>query len=160
MSVVLYRVDERLIHGQVVIGWGSQLRPQRYAVVDDVLVSSDWEQELYRLGLPEGTEAEFVDVEGAKLRLPEWQQDGVRTVVLTRDVETMLRLAEADLLEGAAVNLGGIHHAPGRTAVRPYVYLDDADRTRLQRLQELGVKVAARDLPGSVRVGLDTLLKD
>ena len=35
MPVVLCRVDERLIHGQVVIGWGHELRPDRYVVVDD-----------------------------------------------------------------------------------------------------------------------------
>ena len=53
MTVVLYRIDERLIHGQVVIGWGTQLHPDSYLVVDDALAASDWEQELYVLGLPE-----------------------------------------------------------------------------------------------------------
>jgi len=160
MSVVLYRVDERLIHGQVVIGWGSQLLPRRYIVVDDALAESEWERELYRLGLPENAEAEFVDVARAVERLPTWQEDEVRSVLLTRDVETMTKLAEAELLEGRTVNLGGIHHAPGRTRVCPYVSLDDADRSRLQRLHELGVTVTARDLPGAVRVTLDTLLKE
>ncbi|HIC54769.1 MAG TPA: PTS N-acetylgalactosamine transporter subunit IIB, partial [Gemmatimonadetes bacterium] len=50
VSIVLFRIDERLIHGQVVIGWGHQLRPDRYAVVDDDLADSAWEQDLYRLG--------------------------------------------------------------------------------------------------------------
>ena len=40
MAIVLYRVDERLIHGQVVIGWGSQLQPSRYLVVDDALADA------------------------------------------------------------------------------------------------------------------------
>ena len=157
--IVLYRVDERLIHGQVVIGWGSQLRPDRYLVVDDDLAGSDWEMELYRLGLPEGGAAEFLTVAEASERLPDLQQDEQRSVLLTRDVATMLRLGEAGLLGGATVNLGGIHHAPGRVQVRPYVYLDEEDRWRLERLQELGVAVTARDLPGSARVTLETLLK-
>ena len=160
MTILLYRVDERLIHGQVVIGWGSQLGPERYIVVDDALAVSEWEQELYRLGLPEGIEAEFLDVASAVEEVPRLQDDDLRAVLLTRDVETMLRIAEAGALEGASVNLGGIHHAPGREQVRPYLYLDDADRARLQRLQELGVGVSARDLPGSVRVTLDALLRE
>ena len=160
MGIVLYRVDERLIHGQVVIGWGSQLNPRRYVVVDDKLAASDWEQELYRLSLPEGVSAEFVSRVDAKKLVPAWQDEGLRSVLLTRDVATMLSLAEAGVLDGVAVNVGGIHHAPGRTQVRSYLYLDDEDRKRLQRLEELGVTVTARDLPDSVRISLHALLKE
>jgi mannose/fructose/N-acetylgalactosamine-specific phosphotransferase system component IIB len=160
VGIVLYRVDERLIHGQVVIGWGSQLNPDRYLVVDDKLAASDWEQELYRLSLPEGVTAEFVGSGQARKLLPLWQDESPRSVLLTRDIQTMLSLAEVGLLYGASVNMGGIHHAPGRTQVRSYLYLDDEDRKRLQRLEELGVTVTARDLPDSVRVSLSSLLKE
>jgi hypothetical protein len=44
--------------------------------------------------------------------------------------------------------------------VRPYVFIDAADRERLKRLGELGVNVTARDLPGSVGLGLDGLTKE
>jgi PTS system mannose-specific IIB component/fructoselysine and glucoselysine-specific PTS system IIB component len=160
VGVVLYRVDERLIHGQVVIGWGSQLNPRRYLVVDDDLAASEWEQELYRLSLPDGVTADFVSAAEAARVLPRWQDEAPRSVLLTRNIQTMLRLAEQGLLGGAAVNVGGIHHAPGRTQVRSYVFLDDDDRKRLQRMEQLGVNVTARDLPDSVRVPLATLLKE
>ena len=81
-------------------------------------------------------------------------------MLLTRDVKTMLALAEAGVLDGSSVNVGGIHHAPGRTRVRGYVYLNDEDRQRLQRMGELGLRVTARDLPDSVRVSLEGLLKE
>jgi len=160
VTILLYRVDERLIHGQVVIGWGSELSPDRYVVVDDALAVSGWEQELYQLSLPEGLTAEFLRVADAVERLPVLARDDQRCFLLTRDIDTMLRLAEAGLLEGATVNIGGVHYAPGRKQVRPYLYLDDADRMRIQRLKELGVGVAARDLPGSVRVNVESLLKE
>jgi mannose/fructose/N-acetylgalactosamine-specific phosphotransferase system component IIB len=153
-------VDERLIHGQVVIAWGSQLNPSRYLVVDDKLSNSQWEQELYRLSLPDGVPAEFVGGDEALKSLPVWQGEETRSILLTRDIQTMLRLAEAGLLNGVAVNLGGIHHAPGRTQVRSYIYLDDEDRARLQRFEQWGASVYARDLPDSVKVPLATLLKE
>lgn len=161
MPVLLYRVDERLIHGQVVIGWGSELRPDRYAVVDDDLAASDWEQELYRLAVGDGGGAEFLTVQGARERLEGLEDSSNRWVVLTRDLETMLRLARGGLLRGERVNLGGIHHAPGREAVRPWLYLDDADRDRIRALvEEEGVEVSARDVPGSSRVPLHDLLEE
>lgn len=160
MPIVLYRVDERLIHGQVVIGWGSQLQPSRYLVVDDGLARAEWEQELYRLAVANGTEVSFHSVDDARAHLSEWGESGERIVLLTRDLDTMLRLARGRLLQGKPVNLGGIHHAEGRSRVRSYLYLDDADRERVRALEEEGADVSGRDLPGSLKVGLNDLLEE
>jgi mannose/fructose/N-acetylgalactosamine-specific phosphotransferase system component IIB len=53
MSVVLTRVDDRLIHGQVVVGWAQALRAQRIALVDDAVSASPWEQELTIVLVPD-----------------------------------------------------------------------------------------------------------
>ena len=158
MAILLFRVDDRLIHGQVVLGWGSRLHPTHYLVVDDDLAVSDWEQELYRLSLAGEAHADFVTVAELLGALSDWTEAAERTVLLTRDLETMLRLAEGGALAGQELNLGGIHHAPGRDAVRSYLHLDEADRDRLRRLTALGVTVSGRDLPDSPRVGLTALL--
>jgi PTS system mannose-specific IIB component/fructoselysine and glucoselysine-specific PTS system IIB component len=158
MSIVLYRIDERLIHGQVVVGWGGQLRPDLYVVVDAGLASSEWEQDLYRLGVPEGAEARFLSPDAAREALPELRRAPQRVVVLTRDVATMLDLSRHGALEGETVNVGGIHSQAGREEVLPYLYLDDEDRERLRALSDEGVQVTARDLPGSHGVPLKTLL--
>ena len=158
MAIVLYRVDERLIHGQVVIGWGQELRPGRYVVVDDELSGSGWEQDLYRLGAG-GAEVVFTDVDGARERLAEWRSDDARTILLTRDIATMASLSAGGRLDGERVNLGGIHHAPDRVEVLSYLHLTERDRSCLRTMEEEGVRVTARDLPDAVKVPLATLLK-
>ena len=160
MPIVLYRVDERLIHGQVVIGWGSQLQPNRYLVVDDALAQAEWEQDLYRLAVGNGSAVSFHSVEDARAQLPKWATSEERSVLLTRDLDTMLRLARGRLLDGKTVNLGGIHHAEGRSRVRSYLYLDDADRARVRALEDEGADVSGRDLPGSLKVSLHDLLEE
>lgn len=160
MPILLFRVDERLIHGQVVIGWGNELRPERYLVVDDELSGSDWEQELYRLAVGDGTEVSFLTVERARQELLQWTASEERTLLLTRNIDSMLRLARDRVLEGRAVNLGGIHHAEDRTRVRSYLYLDEADRERVRALEAEGAHVSGRDLPGSLKVGLEDLLEE
>lgn len=157
MSIVLYRVDERLVHGQVVLGWGSQLLPHRYLVVDDDLAASEWEQDLYRLGTADA-ELVFATVEAARLVLPEWRADAARSILLTRDIASMLRLARGGVLQGEKVNLGGIHHGPGRLQVLTYLHLTEEDVAGLRALEEEGVEVSARDLPDAHRVPLRTLL--
>ena len=55
MTLVLFRIDERLLHGQVIVGWGMRLGIDYYVVVDDDLAASEWEREIYSAGLPDGT---------------------------------------------------------------------------------------------------------
>ena len=157
MSIVLYRIDERLIHGQVVIGWGHELRHDSIIVVDEELAESDWEQELYRLAA--GTaDVTFVAPAGAREKLPEWRSDPRRTVLLTRSVAAMASLAEGGLLLGEEINLGGLHHTPGRTELLGYLHVSDDDRETLRALAEAGAVVSARDVPDAQRVSLATLL--
>lgn len=158
MAIVLYRIDERLIHGQVVMGWGPQLSLERYVVVDDELAVSDWEQDLYRLGLPDTASADFLTVEDARTRLDEFEADARPTVVLTRTVAAMSGLAEGDALRGREVNIGGLHHAAGRTERIPYVFLGQVEESGLRALADEGAEVSARDLPGSRAVDLAVLL--
>jgi mannose/fructose/N-acetylgalactosamine-specific phosphotransferase system component IIB len=157
MPIVLFRVDERLIHGQVVVGWGGPLHADRMVVVDDELAASPWEQELYCLGVPPEIEARFHPVDEARAELEAWKADPRRTIVLVRDVATARRVAESGALAGEEVNLGGIHHAEGRVQVLPYLHLRPAEREELRQIAALGASVAARDLPASRRVPLDDL---
>jgi PTS system mannose-specific IIB component/fructoselysine and glucoselysine-specific PTS system IIB component len=158
MPIVLYRVDERLIHGQVVVGWRNALHPDHIVVVDDELAQSAWEQELYVLGLPPDLHASFETVDAAVAHLTGWRKGADRVLILTRDVNTMARLAENGALRGSDVNLGGIHYAPGRHAVLPYLYLSDEERSGVARLAAAGASVTARDLPGARRVDMIDLL--
>jgi mannose/fructose/N-acetylgalactosamine-specific phosphotransferase system component IIB len=160
MSVVLFRIDERLIHGQVVVGWGGKLQPERIVVVDDAIAGSDWEQELYCLGMPADVAAEFVTTVEARERLAAWRAGGERVLVLAKDAATMLAVARGGLLQGAEVNVGGIHHAPGRREVLPYVYLSADETAALRELAQEGAQVSARDLPGARAVPLGELLQD
>lgn len=157
MPVVLYRVDDRLIHGQVVVGWATHLDADGLIVVDDALAASPWEQELYRAGLSDRMKDAFVTVEEARRRLEGWRASPARWIVLARELPTMRRLAEGGLLEGEEVNLGGIHEAPGRRRVRPYLFLSGEDRAEIAALARAGVEVSARDVPRAAKVGLDEL---
>jgi mannose/fructose/N-acetylgalactosamine-specific phosphotransferase system component IIB len=160
MSVALFRIDERLIHGQVVVGWGEQTRPDRIVVVDDALAASQWEQELYCLGLPSTIAAQFASTADARRQLDSWLQHTDRIVVLTRDAANMLELGRGGRLEGQEVNVGGLHHAPGRREVLPYVFLSQEEAAALRALGAEGAHVSARDLPGSRKVPLGELLRE
>lgn len=134
------------------------LAPDHYLIVDDDLAASDWESELYRLGVPEGAEASFRSVGDARPELALLRDSGAVTVVITSSVVVMAELARGGMMSGDRVNLGGLHAAPGRRRVLDYLHLDERDRAAIRELEEEGVTVTARDLPGSPVVGRDRLL--
>lgn len=151
MAVLLYRVDERLIHGQVVVGWGHALRFDTVLVVDDELAESDWEQDLYRLAAGEA-KVIFASVEECADTLAAYREDSTRTIVLTRGLPAMRSLGDQGLLEGGEVNLGGQHHGEGRREVLSYLHLSPEDLDHVRALRSAGIAVSARDLPDSTKV--------
>jgi mannose/fructose/N-acetylgalactosamine-specific phosphotransferase system component IIB len=157
MSIVLFRIDDRLIHGQVLIGWGRPLGIDLIVLVDDQVASSTWEQELYRMAVSPGIEVRFVTVADAAAQMADWQSNGKRGLVLTGDLETMAALRAASPEVVQRINLGGIHHRPGRRERLPFVYLTDQELRTLQALETGGAVITAQDLPTTPPVGLKAL---
>jgi mannose/fructose/N-acetylgalactosamine-specific phosphotransferase system component IIB len=157
VSVVLYRIDDRLIHGQVVVGWGQRLTIGFIVLVDDEVRGSEWEQELYRMGVPPSVEVIFASVAEACARLAEWERDGRNGIVLTGDVQSMAALCPA-MAPPRRVNLGGLHARNGRTERLRYVYLSSEEEAALRALAEQGAEVTAQDVPTARPVPLDELL--
>lgn len=158
MPLLLCRVDDRLIHGQVVLGWGRPLGLERIVLVDDGVAANEWEQELYRMAVPQGLEVLCVSTADAIARLDAWREERTRTALLTGDLPTMVQLHAANPQAVHRINLGGIHHRHGRTERLPYLYLTDAELGLLRGLAEAGAEISAQDLPTTQPVKLETLL--
>jgi mannose/fructose/N-acetylgalactosamine-specific phosphotransferase system component IIB len=156
MPLLVYRVDDRLVHGQVVIGWGKPLNLGFIVLVDDAVYAAEWERDLYRMGVPPEIELRFADLATALRMLPVWQADPRNGLLLTGDVQTMAALSQASP-SIAQVNLGGLHHRAGRVARLPYIYLTPEEYGVLEGLERRGVEVTAQDLPTSEPVPLEAL---
>lgn len=153
MSRVLFRVDERLIHGQVVVGWGRRLNPNRIIVVSDSVSREPIEQDIYRTGLPGSIEAVFWSLDEAIKGLPAVLGSDESVIVLTEDLETMMGLASGGV-PITEVNVGGLYASEGRTRLLPYVWFGAHDKQRMEELEALGVRVVAQDLPTTAPVRL------
>jgi mannose/fructose/N-acetylgalactosamine-specific phosphotransferase system component IIB len=157
MPILVNRVDDRLIHGQVVVGWGRPLGIDLIILVDDQVAASPWEQDLYRMAVPQEIELRFATVAEAVPVLTEWQAAPRRTLLLTGDIATMAKLFTADGSVVKAINLGGLHHQPGRRQRLPYIYLTDDELAQLRGLEAAGARIAAQDVPSAAAVPLRNL---
>jgi len=147
VSWALHRIDDRLIHGQVLVAWGARLNPSRIYVVDDGVAASAWERELFKEAAP-GIEVHVAGVAEAAAVHAEEAAAPRAAFLLVRDLDTARRLVEA----GARVeewNVGGLHYAPGKEKVNDYVYLDEHDREAAKALLAAGARLVVQDVPAS-----------
>lgn len=147
MSWALVRVDDRLIHGQVVVAWGARLHPRRIWVADDAAAADAWERDLL------GSAAPGVDVRVVPLAeaAAQWAAEAAApepAILLLRDLRAAVALLDAGAVL-TTLNLGGLHYSPGKAKVADYVYLDDADRAHARRLAAAGVALEVQDVPAT-----------
>jgi mannose/fructose/N-acetylgalactosamine-specific phosphotransferase system component IIB len=157
VPIDLFRIDDRLIHGQVVVGWGQPLDVGFIVLVDDEVATSDWEQELYRLGAPPTMDVYFETVADVADRYPRYCDDRRRGILLTKDIETMRRVA-TDVPAIRTINLGGLHYRAGRVQKLRYVFLTPDEEAALRTLAASGVIITAQDVPAARPIPVDDLL--
>jgi PTS system mannose-specific IIB component/fructoselysine and glucoselysine-specific PTS system IIB component len=153
MSLALYRIDDRLIHGQVVVGWGKPLNVGFIVLVDDTVRGSPWEQDLYRMGVPPEIEVVFASTAEAAALLPTWEQDRRVGILLAGDIDTLAALS-TNSHRVSRINVGGVHHRPGRRERLRYVYLSDDEAAKLKALAAQGIDISAQDVPTAAPVPL------
>ena len=109
------------------------------------------------MAVPPEIDVRFATVSEAGAQLGAWQDGERRGILLTGDIDTMAALHRAAPAVVHRINLGGIHHRPGRRERLPYLYLTDEELRALVALEAAGAEVAAQDLPTTAPVALRSL---
>ncbi|HEX8908675.1 MAG TPA: PTS sugar transporter subunit IIB [Anaeromyxobacteraceae bacterium] len=155
--ITLLRVDNRLLHGQILEAWAPRLRARRVVVADDDAASSPLAQAAMTLCLPPE-----LPVEIRRLAAVDWVALAASPepiLVLVREVAALARAVEGGLTPALAprLNLGNVHYAPGRHPVTPSVYLSADEVRALRQLSERGFEIEARAVPSDPPVGAGAL---
>jgi PTS system mannose-specific IIB component/fructoselysine and glucoselysine-specific PTS system IIB component len=153
VSLKLVRLDDRLIHGQVVVGWANALAADHIVLIDDQVAANDWEREIYAMGVPPEMDVEFCSVADSGPVLDRCADSTKRTIVLIGDVDTLVKTCqESDTVR--RVNVGGVHERNDRSKRLAYVFLTDDEAAALRSLSDRGIEVTARDVPTTKPVPL------
>ena len=152
--ITLVRVDNRLIHGQVVEAWLPHLKVSRVVVADDEAASSPLVRAAMALAVQSAIEVQILPL--AQVDFAGLSKDVVKTLVLLRDVAAV-PFAQAHGLKVEHLNLGNVHFGTGRRQVSPSVFLAESELQALQRLAGEGVRVEARAVPSEKPVELADL---
>ncbi len=147
-GVALIRVDNRLVHGQVLEAWLPALDAHGVLVADDEAAGNVLARSAMSLAIPPKVQFQVLKVSAAAdlLRPGGKGVPGVRTLLLVRDVRDAIALGERGV-PIPRLNLGNVHFANGRRQVAPSVYLDAGEMDALSGLSSRGTEVEARAVP-------------
>jgi mannose/fructose/N-acetylgalactosamine-specific phosphotransferase system component IIB len=148
MPVKLVRIDDRLIHGQVVLGWVPAVKPDRMVVANDRVASSDWERKFYSSCVPPEVRVSFFTVAETARQIAGDLFKGEGLLVLVETAADALALATAGTVF-TEVNVGGLHFREGSVELLPFVFLTEEERTALRELVKRGVTLTAQDVPSN-----------
>lgn len=156
MNIQLFRIDDRLIHGQVVLGWVNALNSESILLCDDSVYENQWEKELYLSCVPDNLKTEILDIKGTLAFLKE-KEDLSKTIILVNSPSAVENLLDNGI-ELKNVNVGGIHFRDGRRSYLPYLYLDEEEVQSFKRCMQKGVMFECLDVPTGNKVNLKNLL--
>lgn len=143
MSLRLVRVDDRLIHGQVVAIWLKNLGAKRIVILDDRTARDDFLKEVITYAAPAGVPVEILEIEPGIERVRELAASPEPCFVLMRSPIVAVHLREAGV-EFPVLNVGGIGAGPGRKPVYRNISASPDEFAAMRRLEELGTKVEFR----------------
>ena len=143
----MVRIDDRLIHGQVIAVWCRHRRFTRIVIVDDGVAADSFMQEVLRLAAPPGLEVDILSVEEGIDTLCGNLPNRDTTMVLLKSPQVARRLYDGGL-KYSALNIGGIGSGPGRKNIFKNIAVSKEEIVILKYLMEQGVEITLLTVPG------------
>ncbi len=158
MAISLVRVDDRLIHGQVVMTWVRATNANRIIVLDDGVAADPFMTMVCKNLAPTGTTVEIMTLAQAKEKVPVYQENvNLRAIILVKTPKPILELRLAGVKLDKMV-IGGMGTRTGRTKLYRNISADEAERGMIRQLIDLGMEVVCQIISDDSPVDCKTLV--
>lgn len=160
MNLVLFRIDERLIHGQVSLAWTRARSAQRIVVVNDELADNTMQQKLMTMSVPQGVKTSFMTKEQAISKSNNDEFNDEKILLLVKNPIDALVLVENGL-QTDKINVGGVRHEEKEiTKLSKEVAVTDKELEALKKLDEKGIILESQWVPDQNKTKLNDKLKE
>jgi PTS system mannose-specific IIB component len=157
MSIVLVRIDNRLIHGQVLESWVPHTRADCIVVANDQVAGLALQRMLMEAAVPSGIRVVIGTLDEVARLFASGELDSRRTLLLFATAADALAL----LRRGVAfteLNLGNMHAGEGKARFSCTIALDPRDIADLDAIEAGGVRIVSRCIPTDRETGWRRML--
>lgn len=159
MNIILARIDDRLIHGQVATRWTKETKVSRIIVVSDDVAADQVRSTLLKQVAPPGVTAHVVDVAKAIRVYNNPKYANERIMLLFTNPTDVLTLIENGV-EISSVNIGGMAFQQGKVQITNAVSVNEQDISAFKQLNERGIELEVRKVSSDSRINLMDLIKN
>ncbi len=145
-GIVNFRLDERLIHGQVATYWTRTLNVSRIMVVGDEIVNDEIGKSALQAAVPSGIHLSVLTAENAAKRLNEGRYVGQRVFLIVSRPDTIKKLLEYGV-KLKEINIGNMGKKEGRKQIKKSVYCTEEELQTILSIDKAGVPVYAQMVP-------------
>ena len=147
-SIVLTRIDNRLIHGQIVGEWAGSAGANLLVVVDDEVAKNEVEKSVMQIAAQSlGMDSRFFTIEQT-INVIHKASSSQKILLLCKTPKTLRKLIEGGV-DIDIVNIGNMHFSEGKKAISDKVYVDDEDLDDLNYIKSQVKEIYIRDTPNS-----------
>lgn len=144
MNITTFRIDDRLIHGQVVTAWIAYSDAVQILVADDGAAENNLQQSLLKMATPKNVKLIIKSIEDTKSFIEQDTTD-TKTLFLVRGPKQALQVIS--LCKNVnSINIGNINMKKGKRKILDNCWLDGEEEADLRKLAEL-VEVEVRAIP-------------
>lgn len=156
-NILLTRIDNRLIHGQVATMWSGVLGANLLLVANDSVATDEFRQGLMNMAAPSYAQTRYFSIEKT-CQIIGKASDAQKIFIICETPQDVLRLVEGGV-PIKKCNIGNMHMADGKRQVATTVAVDDADVAAFKKLQELGVELEIKRVPDTAAEPVEKLFK-
>ena len=156
-NIVLTRIDNRLIHGQVATQWASSVNGNLILVANDKVANDTFRQSLMDMAAPSFCQTRYFTLEKT-INVIHKANDAQKIIIMCDSPADVLALVEGGV-PIKKVNIGNMHMAEGKRQVATVVAVDDKDVDAFKKLVELGVELEIRKVPSESSEDVQKLFK-
>lgn len=158
MGLVLIRIDDRLIHGQVVENWMKSLKINHVVVVNDFVAGDRMQKTLFSMAVPEQAKISILSIAQATEAILNGQFERDRAMLLLVSPQDVLNLINKGV-RIKEVNVGGMHYSPDKKQILKAISVSKEDIQAFQELDKLGVHLEARMVPDDEKIDIMEIIK-
>jgi len=148
MKISMIRIDERLIHGQVVMGWARTSSANLILVANDLVAKDPFQKKLMMMAAPVGVTIEIYSVDEVVEKLDANTWPNATILLLLRGPIDMVRLVEKGIKVNK-VNVGGVR-SPGVTIkLTKEVSATPEELVAWKKLDKMGIRIEVQWVPGT-----------
>ena len=157
MKISLARIDDRLIHGQVVTSWSKETRCERIIVVNDEVAADVMRKTLLEQVAPPGVKSSVMGIDKAIRVFNNPNYADVNTMLLFTNPTDVLRMVEGGVAL-KSINIGGMSFKEGKKQIAGTISVNDQDIEAFKKLNEKGIELEIRKVPSDSKINLMTKL--